>query len=145
MLRSPIFGESYAQNFVEWQEVEWLDVETDYIEPLSFGDEESSAKTEPMVENTDRPAAFTYDLRVYPNPSSGGTITFTWDPQEFIQASEFHLSINDMAGRRLMDQKVKVLNLGMENLDVSFLVPGTYILQLSTDDGFHQSETLIIQ
>ncbi|TNE30967.1 MAG: T9SS type A sorting domain-containing protein, partial [Bacteroidetes bacterium] len=51
----------------------------------------------------------------------------------------------DMAGRRLMDQKVKDLNLGMEILDVSFLVPGTYILQLSTDDGFHQSETLIIQ
>ncbi|TNE29321.1 MAG: T9SS type A sorting domain-containing protein [Bacteroidetes bacterium] len=120
-------------------------VETGYIEPLFFGDEESSAKTEPMVENTDRPVTFTYDLRVYPNPSSGETITFTWDPQEFIQASEFHLSINDMVGRRLMDQKVKDLNLGMKILDVSFLVPGTYILQLSTDDGFHQAETLIIQ
>ncbi|NVK04336.1 MAG: T9SS type A sorting domain-containing protein [Flavobacteriia bacterium] len=120
-------------------------VETGYVEPLLSGEEQSSAKTEAVTVRTDRPTSFSYGVSIYPNPATEDHVTFTWDPVEFTHAEGFTISVNDIVGRVILTQEVDNIDNRMEVLDVSGLLPGTYILQLSTESGFSQSETLIVQ
>ncbi|NVK04335.1 MAG: T9SS type A sorting domain-containing protein [Flavobacteriia bacterium] len=86
-----------------------------------------------------QPVAFTF----YPNPADHRLI-IEWNPQE-LSMTEGKVFVFDMVGRMLFSKRIGDPDAGIEVLDISEFIPGTYILQLSTESGFSQSETLIIQ
>lgn len=66
------------------------------------------------------------EISIYPNPSSGQLVIKCSDKQTRLQTARIY----DIAGKEVL-----CVHQGMENLDISALGAGTYILQLQAADG----------
>tara|TARA_B100000809_G_C15136176_1_gene530695 strand:- start:1417 stop:2658 length:1242 start_codon:yes stop_codon:yes gene_type:complete len=78
-------------------------------------------------------------LNVYPNPATSEiNLTFIGGAEQTL------LSIYDVSGKEVFQKQINNIGLNQENIDVSNLDRGIYILMLTTENS-HSSQKIIIQ
>ena len=80
---------------------------------------------------------------VYPNPASAITCLELDMPQ----AQDVSVTVHNMFGQHIQTLHQGSLNRGLQRmfLDASTLVPGPYLLTLTTDDGHRWSHRLVVE
>lgn len=87
-----------------------------------------------MVVNTDEP--ITASFKIYPNPASD-YVKLSWDVTDI---SYIHVAITDFSGRTIKQQRLQ----NKDNIDLTNLTAGIYILKCTTENGAYWAEKLVV-
>lgn len=115
-----------------------------YVEPIYIPSNQYSKVDAGNDQHQDRPKNITYQFRLSPNPANN-VIRIDWNTSDLLGVNEMTFSLASTEGRIIMEQKIKRIEAGFLYIDISQLVPGSYIIKLSNKDASLFSEILIVE
>lgn len=105
--------------------------EPGYVEPILLPTTGLNKRsTEDAVEG--RPEHILFDVRLYPNPSTGES-RIEWNPEELTDVEELVVRITSLQGTTLRELNIDDVYQTFQVIDVTELSPGSYVVTLHGD------------